>query len=77
MGKTVAVEYAAAQRVVSACPHDAQAYKAACGAAVREYFASGQAGEVAAALQDLRQPRLGHVLVKQVSLGVSSSGFRG
>lgn len=57
------------------CPRDRQgdlvisiwqAYKAACAAAVREYFVSAQPGEVAATLQDLGKPQLGHVFVKQV-----------
>ena len=44
----------------------AQAYKAGCVAAVREYFASGQAEEVRAALQELGHPAHRHVLVKHV-----------
>ena len=35
-------------------------------AAVREYFASGQAEEVRAALQELGHPEHRHVLVKHV-----------
>jgi hypothetical protein len=44
----------------------AQAYKAGCVAAAREYLVSGQPNEVAAALQELGRPELRHVFVKHV-----------
>lgn len=42
------------------------AYKAAAGATIDEYFASGEAGEVVRRLVELDEPALANMFVKQV-----------
>lgn len=45
--------------------HSVSAFKAACAAAIREYFDSSDASEVASRLTELDDPGLLHILVKQ------------
>lgn len=42
------------------------AYKAAAGATIDEYFASGEVGEVVRRLVELDEPALANMFVKQV-----------
>lgn len=46
---------------------EALQYKATAVAAMREYLSSSDAAEVASTLQELHQPHLAHIFVKQVS----------
>ena len=45
---------------------EAATYKAAAVATVKEYLGASDMGEVANSLQDLQQPHLAHIFVKQV-----------
>ena len=45
---------------------EALQYKATAVAAMREYLSSSDAAEVASTLQELQQPHLAHIFVKQV-----------
>ena len=48
------------------CPGITQAFKAAALEAVREYFASSDAAEVARRLEELNEPGLHNIMVKLV-----------
>lgn len=47
---------------------EAVQYKATAVAAMQEYLSSSDAKEVASTLQELQQPHLAHIFVKQVSI---------
>ena len=53
-------------RSTAAMTHSLQAFKKASLAAIKEYYCSGDAAEVARCLQELNEPGFHSLVVKQV-----------